>query len=408
MTSKTAFFRAARAADGEPVEAGQAVPLPIIAATAGRKSDGIDLADLPWDMRRGKPADAGRARFPLLWAHDLSGTRPPLGWAYVGIGDDGTTLDDTYIVFDPQDAEAVNIERKYRSEHGGLDSFSITWDVVDADGLSARVSGKKPAANQLLEVSAVPVPLDEGATVRAQRSAFADLGRRLLDLASDDADADASETAAPLDDGTTGDAPGAGEGVAERTAADMVSLFDPASCDPDDDARRREYRALCARYKRLGWTAPEFVALDELRALDDDNWRALFLNGEVDMTGMGSRVSMVLAARNRDRIDQAYGLLGDVLKDADAASNGKAGEGDGRAHSGIIAALGARDMAEAVAKLQEVIAYLQAEIDGGDGETATDAEAAASADGGSASANDGDTETRALFAEIDRMLGAVK
>lgn len=397
----TLFLRAARA-DGETVEAGNAAPLPIIAATAGRKSDGIDLADLPWDMRRGKPVDGGRVRFPFLWAHDMAGTRLPLGYAYVGVGEDGTTLDDTYVVFDPADAGAVEAERKYRSEHGGLDSFSITWDVVDAEGLSVRASGKKPAANQLLEVSAVPVPLDHGATVRAQRSALADLGRRLLDLA--DGDDDAAAERAVHDDVIPGGDADAGEGDRDVTAAAMVTLYTPALCDPDDDARRREHRALAARYRRLGWTAPEFVPLGELRALDDDNWRALFLNGEVDNMANGSRVSMVLAARNRDRVTSARDLLDDVLKDADAALKGKGDEG--RA-AGIVAALSARDMADAIAKLQEVIAYLEAEDGGGEAEAEGEADAADSGEPMAASADAEDAEVRAFKAELDRLLAGI-
>ena len=409
----TLFLRAARA-DGETVEAGNAAPLNIIAATAGLKSDGVDLAALPWDMRRGKPVDGGRVRFPFLWAHDLAGGRLPLGYAYVGIGEDGTTLDDSYVVFDPADPDAVAAERKYRSEHGGLDSFSITWDVVDADGLSVRTTGKKPAANQLLEVSAVPVPLDAGATVRAQRSALADLGRRLLDMAGPGDDDDAADVAAH-DDGTTGDDAVTGEGDRDATAAEMVTLYTPALCDPDDDARRRTYRALAARYKRLGMAAPEFVPLAELEALDDDNWRALFLNGEVDDMAYGSRVSMVLAARNRDRIDQAHALLGDVLKDADAASKGKAdaaGGDTGRGMAGLLRAMRAATPDEAIAMLQEsmsmmqeVMAYLQ--DDEQPEEDAAPAEDAAPMDGGSASAEEVDADARAFVAEIDRLLAAV-
>lgn len=411
----TLFLRAARA-DGETVEAGNAAPLNIIAATAGLKSDGVDLAALPWDMRRGKPVDGGRVRFPFLWAHDLAGGRLPLGYAYVGIGEDGTTLDDSYVVFDPADADAVAAERKYRSEHGGLDSFSITWDVVDADGLSVRTTGKKPAANQLLEVSAVPVPLDAGATVRAQRGALADLGRQLLDMAgpADDDAADGAESTsgcgrAAHDDGTTGDDAVTGEGDRDATAAEMVTLYTPALCDPDDDARRRTYRALAARYKRLGMAAPEFVPLDELAALDDDNWRALFLNGEVDDMAYGSRVSMVLAARNRDRIDQAHALLGDVLKDADAANKAKAGDGaagdEGRGVAGLLRAMRAATPEEAIAMLQEVIAYLQ--DDEQPEEDAAPAEDAVPADGGSASAEEVDADARAFVAELDRLLAAV-
>lgn len=399
----TLYLRARASADGSAVEAGKGAPLHIIAATAGRKSDGIDLADLPWDMRRGKPADGGRMRFPLLWAHDLSGTRLPLGYAYVGVGEDGTTLDDTYIVFDPDDADAVAVERKYRSEHGGLDSFSITWDVVDADGLSVRATGKKAAANQLLEVSAVPVPMDADATVRTQRAALADLGRRLLDMAADavaDDTDDGDDATSDSDNGTTGAARAAGESDPDATAAAMVALYTPALCDPDDDARRREYRALAARYKRLGWTAPEFVPLAELRALDDDNWRALWLSGEVTMTG--ERVAKVLAARNRERLQTARDAIDAVLQDDAAAA---ASEERG-AERGILSALNARDMAEAIAKLQEVIAYLEAEADGDD--EADDA--AGDGDGAPAETMEGEEDAgddvRALFAELDRILTA--
>lgn len=116
----------------------------------------------------------------------------------------------------------------------------------------------------------------------------------------------------------------------------------------------------------------------------------------------GERVAKVLAARNRERLQTARDAIDAVLQDDAAAA---ASEERG-AERGILSALNARDMAEAIAKLQEVIAYLEAEADGDD--EADDA--AGDGDGAPAETMEGEEDAgddvRALFAELDRILTA--
>lgn len=100
-------------------------------------------------------------------------------------------------------------------------------------------------------------------------------------------------------------------------AAAMVDVFARGSDDPDDK-RRRAYNALLPAYRHLGRTPPEWVTGAELRALDDANWQALFLSGELEVTG--ERVGAELSSRNvqeltevRDAVQDAGKRLGTLL-----------------------------------------------------------------------------------------------
>lgn len=304
---KTYMLRTA-AKGGDGAESGKGSPLPIIAATKGRKADGVDLADLPWDFSRAESADGGRHRFPLLWAHDLGGRNLPIGVVDVGIGEDGVSLSDSFAVFDPEDPFAVAIERKYRSPIGGLNAFSITWDDVDKDGMPARSTGNKPTAQQLMEVSGVPVPLDAAATKRGMDQALLlqrDI-QAILDAATD-IDNDPAEIAGLDTNGDeatrTADAPDLDEGEADDLAAEMVAIFDPAPEDSEAE-RSARYRAILPAYRRIGWTAPEWVDADELPALAPDVWRGLFVNGELDRAS-GERAGKELSDANVAALSEA-------------------------------------------------------------------------------------------------------
>ena len=369
-------------------EAGQGVPLPIIAATSGRKADGINLADLPWDFSRGV-GSGDVHRFPLLWVHDLAGRNLPIGVVDVGVGKDGTSLDNSQAIFDPEDEMAVRTERKYRSPVGGLDGFSITWEPVDADGMPSRNSGKKAVANQLLEVSAVPVPLDPQSIQKTERAAMRALRADIDALLDDETDERALPDTGPFGKDCeyesmadcmkeTGDMTGCAELLKstggdcakrakraadgekpccgdiddkeddeldvpataqatadeiverllevlgqkrtteaeepmetkaspdpDRTAGAMLAVFDRGS-DDADDVREKAYRALLPKYKRLGWEAPEFEPMGTLRALDDENWRALFLSGELQRAGAE------FSGRNLTELREIATSLGDA------------------------------------------------------------------------------------------------
>lgn len=322
-------LRMIRAADAPTVEAGKGTPLPLIAATGGMKSDGLDLTGLPWDFRRGR-SNGDAYRYPLLWVHDLGGERLPLGVVDVRAVGDGPDLE-AEAIFDPDDPFAVAVERKYRSAIGGLDAFSISWDDVDDAGVSARVTKAKATAHQLLETSCVPVGMDPDALAKDGRKRAADL-RTLADvidaalLADDDVTPPATATAGAGDDTTDDDAEAQGRAW-PNVATEMVAVFAP-DCPDDDRTRRRRYNTLTARYRTLGRTPPEFLSADEVDALGPDEWRGLWLEDELS----GSRVGAVLNSRNMELLTGARDALDTVIKSAQATSKdeGRGGAGEGR------------------------------------------------------------------------------
>ncbi|MGW1127464.1 hypothetical protein [Streptomyces sp. NPDC002526] len=143
-------------ADGDDDADGK--PLSIIAATEGRKGDGLNLTM--------KGAELGRFQ-----------SNPVVGYGHSYWGRDGLPIgrsDKTWIaddklrmevVFDQEDEFARKVERKYRG--GYLNAFSIGFDVWNLDD-----SGT-PEGWELFEVSAVPLPMDPNAIVESGRSALA-------------------------------------------------------------------------------------------------------------------------------------------------------------------------------------------------------------------------------------------
>lgn len=364
---------------GTDASAGAGAAIPFTAVTGGLKADGIDTAKLPWDFSRGRTVDGGWVRYPMLWVHDMSSV--PLGAVDVRMSDDGQTMR-AMAYFDPEDPEALRVERKYRSDVGGMFGFSAQWDDVDPSGLPARRTGNKATAHQLLEVSAVPVPLDPEAVkdgyalagmralrsqldavlgdtepapevlaepaavkpVKARRSiegSYEEIGEDVVEaiqaagyfgksymylngtfsnavvvtvcdgngndkewkieytVDSNDVvtlgnmtEVEVMEVVGPLDGRSA--APSADEELWRSAAAEMVSAFTRGSGDSDDE-RRRAYRVLLPTYRHLGKEAPEWIDGAELDALDDDNWRALFVAGEL---AAQARAGAELSARN--------------------------------------------------------------------------------------------------------------
>ncbi|MCY0919613.1 MULTISPECIES: hypothetical protein [unclassified Streptomyces] len=141
-----------RAEKAEEPEAGK--PLRIIAATAGRKGDGLNLTM--------EGADLGRFQSnPVVgYGHQYWGREGlPIGRSEkTWIDGDKLMMD---IAFDPEDDFARTVERKYRG--GYLNAFSIGFDVWDVDD-----SGT-PRGWELFEVSAVPLPMDPNAIVESGR-----------------------------------------------------------------------------------------------------------------------------------------------------------------------------------------------------------------------------------------------
>jgi hypothetical protein len=203
--------------------------------------------------------------------------------------------------------------------------------------------------HELLDISAVPVPGDPTALVERQRSALAALVRELATdipeiaetpgtapeghqsendrakpfgpkgeyknlmaciMANQDQDdpeafckALEAETAERSETVDTGEVEPTRE-TWEDTAAAMVAALDPAS-DDDDKTRRRRYNALLPAYRRAGKVAPEFMSGADLRALGPEEWRGLWLEGEVE-----TRAGKQLSTRNSELVQQAYDLTG--------------------------------------------------------------------------------------------------
>ena len=139
-------------------------PLTIVAATEGRKGDGLNLTM--------KGAELGRFE-----------SNPVLGYGHSYWGRDGLPIgraDKTWVdgealkmdlLFDQDDDFARKVERKYRG--GYMNAFSIgfdVWNIAD-DGT--------PEGWELFEVSAVPLPMDPNAVVESGRADEYALARAL-------------------------------------------------------------------------------------------------------------------------------------------------------------------------------------------------------------------------------------
>jgi HK97 family phage prohead protease len=132
-------------------------PITFVAATEGRKADGIDL------RVAGASLERYRANPVVLYGHRHS-TREdlPIGRAVRAVVEDGRILVD--VEFDQGDPFAVDVERKIRA--GYLNACSIGFAVTEWDG--DRRSGVA-AAWELHELSIVPVPMDDQAVAVAGR-----------------------------------------------------------------------------------------------------------------------------------------------------------------------------------------------------------------------------------------------
>ncbi|MEU9972340.1 hypothetical protein [Streptomyces sp. NPDC051014] len=135
--------------------AAMGTPLPIVAATAGRKADGLNLLMDGVDLERfqGNPV--------IGYGHSYWGVDGlPKGRAEDTRVDGDQLL--MNVLFDQDDEFATTIERKYRNKF--LNAFSIGFDVHDiADDGTVK-------SWELYEVSAVPLPMDPNALVADGRS----------------------------------------------------------------------------------------------------------------------------------------------------------------------------------------------------------------------------------------------
>ena len=128
--------------------------------------------------------------------------------------------------------------------------MSVSWDVV-----SER--------NELLEISAVPVPMDPDALMERNLRGLHTITDMLTNLIDEPDEPKGDEA----------------EAVWQGTALQMVRLFTASADDGDFD--QRAYKRLCRQYQRLGKEAPEIP--DSLDALDLPTIRGLFLAGEPEL-----------------------------------------------------------------------------------------------------------------------------
>ncbi|MEV6544402.1 hypothetical protein [Streptomyces sp. NPDC051665] len=130
-------------------------PLPIVAATAGRKGDGLNL------LMDGADLERFQSNPVIGYGHSYWGVEGlPKGRAQDTRVDGDQLLMD--VVFDQDDDFATTIERKYRNKF--LNAFSIGFDVHDIDDEGTVKSW------ELFEVSAVPLPMDPSALVADGRA----------------------------------------------------------------------------------------------------------------------------------------------------------------------------------------------------------------------------------------------
>lgn len=266
----------------ERSEAAAGSPITFVASTSALARDGMVIKQDGWRL------DNYRASPVVLWSHDYAGARPPIGRADNLRIDDGNLRAD--IVFDQGDPFAREVERKYRD--GFLNAVSVGWDTLEFEPDTERGGGNVLSA-ELLDISAVNVPGDPGALIQRQIRALQEI--------------------------TQATEPEASASVSwHETAVEMAALFHPTAQRPDDTERKRTYQRLARAYAKAGKVAPEFLTAWVVNALDADDVRALFLEGEPELipevfAAMEVRTGAVLSTRNHDDLRQAVTLITGVL-----------------------------------------------------------------------------------------------
>lgn len=270
-------------------------PIRFIASTSDVARDNMMIDAAGWQL------DNFRRNPVFQWAHDY--TAPPIGKVTkIDIDGDKLMAD---VVFDQDDDFAQKIERKYRK--GLLNAVSVGLDILAIE--PPDDGGPMRAVRQeLLELSAVPVPADPGALSTLQGRAFRAYARdfdRLAEIADPATSTTTTTIARENDD--------AARLTWEDTAAAMVGLFQPYSQRPDDE-RRAEYQRLTRAYQRHKKQAPDFATNAELDAYDAETLTGCFFEGEPELfpdlfARMHSRAGQVLSRRNRDDLEQAISLL---------------------------------------------------------------------------------------------------
>ena len=278
-----------------------------VASTSGEKRDGLDIDQSKWML------DNYRANPVVLLNHDYSSL--PLGTASVDV-EDGRLM--ARVTWDTEDENAKTVRGKY--ERGMMSAVSVGWRDTD-DG------------HELLDVSAVSVPGDPNALLErtrawaletlketggmyitiAERSIgdveyVTDDGVRLQEIGDNGNDDSADEPVPVADD----DSEPTRESWRE-IAAGMVGVYDVAD-NADDGQRKAAHKALLPLYRKRGRVAPEFLDAADVAAMDSQEWRGLFLEDELTVTGF--RAGKVLSSRNEGKLRAAAQSIMEVLRAA--------------------------------------------------------------------------------------------
>lgn len=143
-------------------------PLRFIVATEGKKADGLDL------RMDGLDLDRFRANPVVMYGHDYWGREAlPIGRAENLEIVDGQLLADT--IFDLDDEFAAKVDRKYRG--GFLNAVSVGFDIRAIDPETGVVDEW-----EMIEYSAVPVPLDPDAVVESGRARAVAMATALTEI----------------------------------------------------------------------------------------------------------------------------------------------------------------------------------------------------------------------------------
>lgn len=309
-------------------------PVWFVASTEGIKRDGKDLKTADWLL------DNYRRHPVVLFAHDYMGRNLP-----IGLGEPVTENGQLRIGvrYDTEDEFAMKVRAKALK---GMMAGSVGWDDV-------RVG--KEIRHELLEFSNVPVPADPDALPLRQMRALQHELDLLADALGDNrthrgaipphTTEKADENAAWDKSGELSKAEGkeqlrrmhawvdeeqdtetkqayklphhraSGEVVWRGVAAAMARLLQAGTQIPDAD-RKGVFNHLSRHYGQFSKEPPEFRTNAELAALGPDEWRGLFLEGEVEMADADIRVGAVLSGRNRTDLEQAITLIQAVLERA--------------------------------------------------------------------------------------------
>lgn len=261
MEIEKRYFQAQceRAASGEWTPGD---PIRFVASTENVARDGWIV------VQEGAQLENYRKNPVFLWMHNYY--QLPIGRVSpIAVENKQLVID---VAFDQSDEFAKSVERKYRE--GYLSAVSIGWSVEEYERPKNEMDNVRITKWELLDISAVTVPGDPDALMMRMYQGL----KEVVDPSTGS--------------GTEGDEPHAPsalrqaqgtEGVEEdewaSVAAEMVALFDPAS-DESDEVRERRYKALQPSYRRAGKVSPEFLAMEDLRALGSEEIAGLFMEGE--------------------------------------------------------------------------------------------------------------------------------